>query len=805
MTDPMGPQGFTSTTQAHSWADGVVAGSGTVGAVVYGTPERHTITFAHEEFFLPANLRSPAPNMTPRLGELREALFAGDSTTASAVMLEAAEESGDPGELIWTDPLVPCASVSWSPDAAGAAEQYLRTVDYTTGEATVAWGERGSRQSIATLALRSTSRVVITIRSERAATGILSISNQNVVEPSGVGVGAVDYLSLVSSAAGATNDALWLDLRAPGREPGTAVGALTTVRFSSPGSVVTAAGDEGAVRLTVDPEHPLVIVVDIRPYPLTGRELPPVLADVSPGPGTAEEAQKMQRERHGSLMAASSFLLGRIEENTVHGTATSEQLWAAVRAEDAPVGAVNAIIEAAFAAGRHTIISSTGRLPPTLQGVWQGTWTPAWSADYTLNGNVQNGAIAALASTGNPELLLPFFDLIGSFTHDYVDNAARLYAAEGYLINARVTTHGHANHFVADYPHLFWVGAGGWALRFAFDYFSTTGDVAFLREWAWPFAQKVLRFYETALVERDGALHIVPSYSPENIPGDHTSPLAVDATCDIAIIRDAVAVGLEIGRVLDDDRFSVGWSALRNSLPPYRVAPDGALAEWIDPHYPDRLEHRHSSQLYPLWYRVDDAFDTPELKEAARRTIERKLAWRMADPTAPPGRMEMAFGLVQLGLAASALGESELALTCVVLLARDHWKSNMVSTHDAGVIFNVDASGGLPAVVASMIIRSQPGTLGLLPALPASWNTGEVRGFTGRGGIRIDRLAWTPSGAEFVLSTAPGSAASRTSEVLLVQTVVDAVIDSSELLEQVSPREFRLDLSSGRASGHLRW
>lgn len=56
----------------------------------------------------------------------------------------------------------------------------------------------------------------------------------------------------------------------------------------------------------------------------------------------------------------------------------------------------------------------------------------------------------------------------------------------------------------------------------------------------------------------------------------------------------------------------------------------------------------------------------------------------------------MAFGLVQLGLAAAHLGAADTALECVVWLARDHWTPNLVPTHDEGAIFNVDAAGGLP-------------------------------------------------------------------------------------------------------------
>ena len=54
-------------------------------------------------------------------------------------------------------------------------------------------------------------------------------------------------------------------------------------------------------------------------------------------------------------------------------------------------------VELAYAAGRHTIISATGVLPPNLQGVWQGSWTAPWSSDYTMNGNLQTAVAAGVS------------------------------------------------------------------------------------------------------------------------------------------------------------------------------------------------------------------------------------------------------------------------------------------------------------------------------------------------------------------------------------------------------------------------
>ena len=64
-----------------------------------------------------------------------------------------------------------------------------------------------------------------------------------------------------------------------------------------------------------------------------------------------------------------------------------------------------ALIEKEFDAARYNIISCTGQLPPTLQGVWGGTYVPGWASDFTHNGNVPS-AIASYLMGNMPELML---------------------------------------------------------------------------------------------------------------------------------------------------------------------------------------------------------------------------------------------------------------------------------------------------------------------------------------------------------------------------------------------------------------
>ena len=102
----------------------------------------------------------------------------------------------------------------------------------------------------------------------------------------------------------------------------------------------------------------------------------------------------------------------------------------------------------------------------------------------------------------------------------------------------------------------------------------------------------------------------------------------------------------------------------------------------------------------------------------------------------------MSFGLVQLGQAAANLGEGELAYDCLKYLVNRFWLNNLASMHNHRSLFNMDVSGGMPAVIINMLAASEPGKLKLLPALPAAWATGTIEGILCRGQVKITSLHW---------------------------------------------------------------
>ncbi|GIF40922.1 glycosyl hydrolase family 95 catalytic domain-containing protein [Actinoplanes xinjiangensis] len=407
-----------------------------------------------------------------------------------------------------------------------------------------------------------------------------------------------------------------------------------------------------------------------------------------------------------------------------------------------------------FDAGRYAIMCSTGRRPPTLQGVWSGTYSPPWRSGWTIDGNLQ-AALLAVHPTGTPELMPPLFDLLDDQLDDFRENARRLYGVPGLFAPAHLGTHGRQNHFGPIWCLTFWTTGAAWLARLYLEHWQHTGDLDFLRERALPFLREAAEFHLSFVSITDGRARFSPSYSPENDPGRSGDQATVDATLDVQAVGALLRGLLTITEVLGLSGPDVlRWRSLLAALPPMRVNDAGELAEWVDPRFPDNHEHRHCSHLYPLYYGGDPAFDEdPVLRAAAVRAVRARLRWWLSEASD-----EMGYGLALLGVAAAHLGLAEEAYAALTRISEAYWRPNLVPTHNRDHMFNVDLAGGLPALVVAMLLRSRDigadGTaqIDLLPALPPAWPTGSVHGLIARGPVTVD-LTWSPDSVEAVLTS----------------------------------------------------
>ena len=707
MREPVNERVHVSRIPGISWEHALATGNGRQGALCWGDPRELRLTVSHERLFLPLNPPLDPPETARILPRLRELLDGSHyAQAAEAVVDLAAATEPAYAETVWIDPFVGAATLIVRPRRRGPARDFRRTVDLDTGMVEQRWSDAGGDVRMEVFASRPADAIVVRLSATGGFDGTLRI-----------GLIDGDPPRPMSSIVGIGPDSMVLTARF---DSATWPGALTGYRVHCRVVAADAAGpvlrsDAVLVIRTLLPGDPdLAVTADF------------------------DALYAEHRVAHGELVGRVHLDLAA---DPADRSATNEDLLAK------PVGP--ALVERLFDAGRHTIISSTGNLPPTLQGVWSGTWTPPWSSGYTLDGNLP-AAVAGLLPTRTPELLLPVFDLLEAHRDDFRRNARRLYGARGLLTPVHLSTHGRQNHFGPVWCQTFWTAGAAWMSRLYVDYWRYTGDRDFLRRRALPFLREAAEFALDFVRIREGRAVFAPSYSPENAPAGTGSQACVDATMDVAVTRDLLtnllAVHAELGV---DDPDAPRWQTLLDALPGYRVA-DGRLAEWCHPELDDQPAHRHASHLWPLWYEPDPLITgDPAVHAAAAAAVRSRLAW-----WASADADEMAYGLVQLGLAAAALGMAEEALTTVTWMAGRYWRPNLVPTHNRDAMFNVDIAGGLPAVVAAMLVRSAHGRLDLLPALPAAWPRGRVAGLAARDAVVVRELQWRPGAAEAVLWSA---------------------------------------------------
>jgi alpha-L-fucosidase 2 len=725
-------RGCLSREPAKTWEQAMVTGNGLLGAMVYGAPLDETIIVNHGRLYLPMWQPVPPPDTASRLPEIRHLLAEAKYRQAANLVVETANKEGYGGKR-WTDPFIPACDLNVVMIPAGSVRNYARSVDFATGVAAVNWDDDRGTFTRRVFASRADGLIAMSIKGP--AKGKVACRLELATRPTKGqgGSNAEQVFKDGISNVGISANKEFLTYRSSFRKswPGAAQGYEVAARVISTGGSTTTEGN--AVVVTGADE----VIVLLRVELLDDYAKPHLPAmQTALGKFRPDFAKLLARHVaiHGPLFQRVSLNLG----GGADATLPSEQLIAKSRVGMLAPG----LLERVFDAGRYTVISSSGEVFPNLQGIWTGTWDPRWSSDFTLNGNAQSALAANLA--GNfAEGLLPYFRFLDARMPDFRANARRLYGCRGIHVPSRASSHGLDIHFDGTWPMTFWHAGAAWAAQFYYDYALHTGDREFLKTRAVPFMKEAALFYEDFLIAgADGKLLFSPSYSPENEPANTQAPACINATMDIAAARELLTNLIAACKSLGTEADAVPrWQALLDKLPAYQINSDGALKEWSTPLLQDSYAHRHVSHLYPLFAGLPaDIAADPALQQAFRVALQKRMAVRRRENGG-----DMAFGLVQTGLAAASLRDAGTAYEVVDWLANKFWGSNMVSTHDPKNIFNTDICGGLPAVVLRMLVDSSPGRIDLLPALPPQWPTGTLTGARCRGNIEVSTLHWSPA------------------------------------------------------------
>ena len=424
-------------------------------------------------------------------------------------------------------------------------------------------------------------------------------------------------------------------------------------------------------------------------------------------------------------------------------------------------GEANPELEALyFQYGRYLLISSSRTIgvPANLQGIWNEYMLPPWSSNYTVNINLEENYWAAEAA-GLPEM----HDVLLGFVRNLSDNGGET-AKNFYGINRGWCLAHNTDIWAMTCPvglgtgdpcWANWSFGGAWLATHIWEHWLFNRDMEALKR-DYPALKGAAEFCIDYLVEKNGELIPSPTTSPENIyvtPDGYRGSTLYGSTSDIAIIRECLIDASAAAELLGDVDFVVEASDVLRKLHGYMIGEDGALQEWYYDWRDSDPSHRHQSHLIGAYPGHQIQVGT-ELGNAALKTLEIKgfntTGWSCG------WRVNL---YARLG---DAEGAYKMYRRLLRYVSPDNYQGedarrgggtypNLLDAHSP---FQIDGNFGGCAGVIEMLVQSTENGVNTLPALPAAWPEGYIKGVRTRTGEIVD-LSWKDGEVESILLSKP--------------------------------------------------
>jgi hypothetical protein len=715
----------------------LISGNGPITIDMSCDPYSEQVVFRHESVFVP-HKHFEAPNIAGIFSQVRQMMLAGKYHEAAKLAYDEWHKSTMPQGGGYGGG--PAFEMHLDYPRTASVKDYLRTVDFESTELKVHWtDERGDWV-----------RKIFTSRPDNVVVQWLTApQGQQLNVRIALGRSSGMFSGMVGFGGGGLGAPLGAERPGEpagffGRRGGGAQGEFhqdfneqrlifkgvldPSVNNSGYAGVTRVVRDGGSARmdgetLVVENATSVMLLTRIEHFPDYSEEQVEVLRQaveaLSPDyQALLERARKVQAE-----------MLNRVTVDfggSSQYAKSSEELLSDQRSSP---GYSAAFLEKLFEMCRYWFILTSGKYC-------------SMSAETNANINLQ---IAPGVQGDHREGMEAYFNWMESLVPDYRTNAKNIFGMRGthYALTptkeSGVDTHfDYAGSTGELWPHPYWLSAGGWCVRPFWDHYLVTGDLNFLRNRVVPAYKDLAQFYEDFLTvtDKDGNYIFVPSFSPENNPGNlNPGCMAViNTSMDISVCREVLGNLIEACEILGIEADNLPkWNALLAKLPPHLLEPDGTLKEWAWPTLGERYDHRHISHLYGAW--PGDTIDPDRMPQMAKAAL-------IADRHRVPERLA-AHGRCHRALVGARLKDSYLVDTELrQLIEEGNVGETLRCSHDPYAGPMPDAQGGIPTIMMEMLAYSRPGVIEVLPALPPSLVKGAMNGMLLRTFARLDKLSW---------------------------------------------------------------
>ncbi len=392
---------------------------------------------------------------------------------------------------------------------------------------------------------------------------------------------------------------------------------------------------------------------------------------------------------------------------------------------------------------RYLLIASSreGSLPANLQGIWSWELRAPWSSNWTININTQMNYWHAL-SCNLEECLEPYIRFVERVSEEGKKTAAVNYHCRGSVAHHNVDYWGNTSPVGVPQGEkagedgcvnwAFWPMGGAWLTQEIFRAYEYSGDEEYLKNTAAPIIREAALFLNDWLVEYQGEWVTCPSTSPENqfrLPDGQITGLTYASAMDMAIVKEVFTHYCRICEILGtQDELYREICGKMPRLAPFRTGSFGQLLEWHEEYEEPEPGHRHASHLYGLFPAEVFAGDA-KLTEACRVSLMHRLE---------NGGGHTGWSCAWIINLFAVLKDGEKAYEYLrTLLTR----STYPNLWDAHPPFQIDGNFGGTAGIANMLVQDRGGSVTLLPALPAQFKEGYVKGLCIKGRKCVD-ISW---------------------------------------------------------------